>query len=39
MRIAEDNLTELETMHFILGMITDEEQLGKRDEPTNKGIE
>lgn len=36
LRIVEDNLTELETMQFILGMITDEEQLRKRDEPTNR---
>ena len=30
MRIVKDNLTELETMQFILSMITDEEQLRKR---------
>ena len=30
MRIVEDNLTELETMQFILSMILDEERLRKR---------
>jgi hypothetical protein len=34
MRIVENNLTELETMQFILSMIIDEEQLSKRNEPT-----
>jgi hypothetical protein len=34
MRIVENNLTELETMQFILSMIIDEEQLRKRNEPT-----
>ena len=33
-RIVENNLTELETMQFILSMIIDEEQLSKRNEPT-----
>ena len=30
MRIVEDNLKELETMQFILAMITDEERLRER---------
>ena len=36
MRIVENNMTELETMQFILSMITDEERLRERDKPTNK---
>jgi hypothetical protein len=36
MRIAENNMTELETMQFILSMITDEERLRERDKPTDK---
>ena len=31
MRIVEDNLTELETMQFILAMITDEERRRERE--------
>jgi hypothetical protein len=30
MRIVEDNLTELETIQFILSMITDEKRLMER---------
>jgi hypothetical protein len=30
MRIVEDNLTELETIQFILSMITDEKRLRER---------
>jgi hypothetical protein len=36
MRIVENNMTELETMQFILSMITDEERLRERDKPTDK---
>ena len=36
MRIVEDNLTELETMQFIISIIIDEEQLRKRDYPPTK---
>ena len=30
MRIVEDNLTEVETLQFVLAMIMDEERLRKR---------
>jgi len=35
MRIIENNMTELQTMHPYF-MITDEERLTERDKPTNK---
>jgi hypothetical protein len=35
--MVEDNLTQLKTMQFILGMITDEKRLrGTRQQPTDK---